>query len=162
MQLELISETDKRLRQTCVKHEIDAATEGLVYDMIAKMQEHDGIGLAAPQLGVMEQLFVIGHKDVGFVVCINPTWAPTTEAKLESFQEGCLSFPDITLNIVRPARIKAKWKSIDGRQWEEELYGYQARCFMHEMDHLDGISMNEHVSPKIWREAVANAEAKKT
>jgi peptide deformylase len=66
------------------------------------------------------------------------------------------------LNIVRPARIKAKWKDADGKPWEEELYGYQARCFMHEMDHLDGVSMSEHVSPKIWREAVANAEAKKT
>ena len=45
---------------------------------------------------------------------------------------------------------------------KKNCFAYQARCFMHEMDHLDGISMSEHVSPKIWREAVANAEAKKT
>ncbi len=143
MQLELISETDKRLRQTCVKHEIDAATEGLVYDMIAKMQEHDGIGLAAPQLGVMEQLFVMGHKDVGFVVCINPIWAPTTEAKLESFQEGCLSFPHLALTIERYNQVHCTFTNLKGETKTQLFNGVWAQAIQHEHDHLMGITFDK-------------------
>ena len=62
MKYKLIDEQDPRLKQRCEPHNITKDTEKLVYDMIVTMQEHDGIGLAAPQVGVMERIFVIGHN----------------------------------------------------------------------------------------------------
>ena len=67
--MELVSENDKILKTVCEEYgEITEETKKLVYDMIVIMQEHDGIGLAAPQVGVSKRLFVVGHKDTGFVV----------------------------------------------------------------------------------------------
>ena len=71
MAYKLIDEQDPRLRQRCEPHNITKETENLVYDMIVTMQEYDGIGLS--QVGVMERVFVMGHKETGFVVCINPS-----------------------------------------------------------------------------------------
>ena len=125
------------------------------------MIKHKGVGLSAPQVGLNMRCFVMGESRDTAIMVINPEIKEYgTVVSIE--HEGCLSFPGITLNIVRPSRIRAQWKDEYGKQFDEELFGYQARCFIHEMDHLNGISMEEHVSPKVWKEAVANAEAKKT
>ena len=87
MKYKLIEENDPRLKQKCEPHVITDKTQELVYDMIITMQEYDGIGLAAPQVGVMERVFVIGHKDTGFVVCINPSWEATQDAEEENFKK---------------------------------------------------------------------------
>ena len=70
MKYKLIAEDDARLKERCTPHTITDKTQELVYDMIITMQEYDGIGLGN-QVGVMERIFVIGHRDTGFVVCIN-------------------------------------------------------------------------------------------
>ena len=71
--------------------------------------------------------------------------------------EGCLSYPGINLQISRPNKITARWLDHQGSDRSFVLDGYSARCFMHEMDHLNGITMDEHVSPRVWKEAMAKA-----
>ena len=172
MELKLVIAPDERL-DTAVTKEWDFdnpqynAVE-LKDAMINVMKKERGLGLSANQVGIMDaRCFVFQNNQANNdyernVLALHPSYEVIEGQPEIGMFEGCLSFPGITLNIVRPARIKAKWKDGTGKQFSDELFGYQARCFMHEMDHLDGVSMNEHVSPKVWKEAVANAEAKKT
>ena len=172
MKLELVIAPDERL-DTAVTKEWDF--DNPQYDakelkdaMIKIMVKNRGIGLSANQVGIMDaRCFVFQNNQANNdydrnVLALQPSYEPIKEHPEVGMFEGCLSFPGITLNIVRPSRIRAQWKDEYGKQFDEELFGYQARCFIHEMDHLNGISMEEHVSPKVWKEAVANAEAKKT
>ena len=158
--LKLIDEQDERLKQVCAKHEIDDATEKLVYDMIVTMQDNDGIGLAAPQLGVMEQIFVIGHKDAGFVVCINPSWVPTTDAKLEKFQEGCLSFPHLALNIERYNQVHCTFTKLKGETQTRLFNGVWAQAIQHEHDHLMGITFDKRAKTSQLSRALAKRREK--
>ena len=114
MKYELISEDDVRLKERCTPHTITDKTQELVYDMIITMQEYDGIGLAAPQVGVMERIFVIGHRDTGFVVCINPSWEATQDAEEESFKEGCLSFPLLEMDVRRYNKVHCTFTNLKG------------------------------------------------
>ena len=153
--LKLIDEQDERLKQVCAKHEIDDATEKLVYDMIVTMQDNDGIGLAAPQLGVMEQIFVIGHKDAGFVVCINPSWEATQDAEEESFKEGCLSFPLLEMDVRRYNKVHCTFTNLKGETQTKLFTGVWAQAIQHESDHLEGITFDERVSESILSRAKA-------
>tara|TARA_B110000285_G_scaffold166383_1_gene185906 strand:+ start:601 stop:1119 length:519 start_codon:yes stop_codon:yes gene_type:complete len=172
MELELVIAPDERL-DTAVTKEWDFDNpqydaKELRASMIGVMKQNRGIGLSANQVGIMDaRCFVFQNNQANNdyernVLALHPSYEIVEDEPEIDMWEGCLSFPGITLQIKRPSRIKAKWKGVDGKEYGDELFGYQARCFMHELDHLDGISMNEHVSPKIWREAVANAEEKKT
>lgn len=109
------------------------------------MKLYAGIGLSANQCGVFERMFVIGHDD--FVrVCINPKIVSVIPEK-EKSKEGCLSFPGMFLNVDRYKSILAGWYDENGNYVEERLDGLTARCFQHELDHLNGIKMTDHVGP---------------
>ena len=138
MKYKLIDEQDPRLKQRCEPHNITKDTEKLVYDMIVTMQEHDGIGLAAPQVGVMERVFVIGHKETGFVVCINPTWKATDDAERETFLEGCLSFPMLEMNVERYNKVHCTFTNLKGETDTRLFTGVWAQAIQHETDHLEG------------------------
>lgn len=125
--------------------------EELEKNMIETMFHSDGIGLAANQVGIKTRVFVMGHQDYpeSAKAFFNPQILANTE-KLEDLEEGCLSFPGIYVNIKRPSAIKARWQNRLG-EWEEGLFeGYNCKCFLHEFDHLEGITFRDRVSQLKW------------
>ena len=116
--------------------EIDAGLVRLVEDMVETMHEARGLGLAAPQVGVQKRLFVYQLEDRDPVAIVNPTIA---ESRGEwEFEEGCLSIPGLYFPIVRPKEIHLTGWDLDGKEISIEADEIEARCFQHELDHLDG------------------------
>ncbi|ASS38063.1 peptide deformylase [Mogibacterium pumilum] len=112
----------------------------LCEDMLETMKEADGVGLAAPQVGVMKRLFVCRPELENFdqeYVMINPEIIET-EGEQES-AEGCLSVPGYIGLLKRPERVKLKAMDLDGEIKEYDFSGFAATCIMHENDHLNGI-----------------------
>ena len=140
--MKLVDKDDKILKTKCDDHTLSADSEILAYDMIVTMQEHDALGLAAPQVGENTRLMVIGHKDTGFVVCINPEWKIVEDSEEEEFLEGCLSFPDLELTITRPNSIIGTFTNLKGDRKSSTFVGVWAQAFQHECDHLDGITFD--------------------
>ncbi len=140
--MKLVDKDDKILKTKCDDHTLSADSEILAYDMIVTMQEHDALGLAAPQVGKNTRLMVIGHKDTGFVVCINPEWKIAEDSEEEEFLEGCLSFPDLELTITRPNSIIGTFTNLSGERKSSTFVGVWAQAFQHECDHLDGITFD--------------------
>jgi peptide deformylase len=123
----------------------------LEQDMIDTMFAHDGIGLAAPQVGINTRMFVMGHKSNPETAqaFFNPVVVATTN-DVDDLEEGCLSFPGIFINIKRPKKIKARWQNSQGEWQESEFDGYNCKCFLHEFDHLEGILFQDRVSSLKW------------
>ena len=140
--MKLVDKDDKILKTKCDDHTLSADSEILAYDMIVTMQEHDALGLAAPQVGENTRLMIIGHKDTGFVVCINPEWKIAEDSEEEEFLEGCLSFPDLELTITRPNSIIGTFTNLKGDRKSSTFVGVWAQAFQHECDHLDGITFD--------------------
>ncbi len=140
--MKLVDKSDKILKTVCEEHIISEESEKLVYDMIVAMQEHDAIGLAAPQVGENTSLMIIGHKDTGFVVCINPEWAIAEDSEDEEFLEGCVSFPGLELKITRPNSIIGTFTNLQGERKSTTFVGVWAQAFQHECDHLNGITFD--------------------
>ena len=117
-----------------------------------------GVGLAANQVGLDAQMFVMTNKYGEKFSIINPTVIAASKEVVEG-EEGCLSFPGVNLYIKRHHKIKAKWYNELGKEVNELLYGYDARCFLHELDHLNGITYDMHVTPMELQKAKEKAEA---
>ena len=119
--------------------------------MLDTMYAHDGIGLAANQVGIKTRVFVMGHKDNpdAGMAFFNPLIVANTD-NIEDLEEGCLSFPGIYVNIKRPKAIKARWQNSSGEWMEGEFDGYNCKCFLHEFDHLEGITYQDRVSQLKW------------
>jgi len=101
-----------------------------------------GIGLAANQVGIDARImlvtFNVGQKkNMKVVPMINPEIIEVSEQKI-SMEEGCLSLPGQLGQVIRPAKIKARWQNAKGNWCEKKLNGWDARIFLHELDHLDG------------------------
>ena len=140
--MKLVDKSDKILKTVCDEHIISEESEKLVYDMIVAMQEHDALGLAAPQVCENTRLMIIGHKDTGFVVCINPEWEVAEDSEDEEFLEGCVSFPGLELTITRPNKIIGTFTDLQGMRKSSSFVGVWAQAFQHECDHLDGITFD--------------------
>lgn len=127
--------------------EIDDAIRELIPSMIETMQKARGIGLAANQVGIGRRFALI--SDTGEAddvrVAINPGVVAMDGAL--AMDEGCLSFPELTGLITRPERITVQYTNIEGETVEEEADGLLARCFLHEIDHLDGILFISKMTP---------------
>jgi peptide deformylase len=129
---------------------VDGALAKLVDDMFVTMYDAPGVGLAAPQVGVQQRFFVYDYDDRPGVI-LNPV---IVESRGESeFTEGCLSVPGLHWDIVRPAEIHVKGHDLDGRELDLELDDYAARVFQHEIDHLEGILLIEHLTDEQRQEA---------
>ncbi|ACB09512.1 peptide deformylase [Thermotoga petrophila RKU-10] len=113
--------------------------------MIETMYHYDGVGLAAPQVGISQRFFVMDVGN-GPVAVINPEILEI-DPETEVAEEGCLSFPEIFVEIERSKRIKVKYQNTRGEYVEEELEGYAARVFQHEFDHLNGVLIIDRISP---------------
>jgi peptide deformylase len=124
-------------------------------DMIETMLANDGIGLSANQVGIRVRMFVMGHRDnpENAQAFFNPIVVKTTDT-VEDLEEGCLSFPGIYVNIKRPTKILTRWQNSKGIWQESEFDGYNCKCFLHELDHLQGIVYQDRVSTLKWALAV--------
>lgn len=133
---------DPRLRQKCAPvTQFDAALKQLADDMFETMYAAPGRGLAGPQVGAMQRIFVM---DTGWkegrpspMVFINPEIRATSGSATGG--EGCLSIPDQPVRIARPAIVQLAWQDLAGRACEGFFEGFAATCVQHERDHLDGI-----------------------
>jgi len=133
----LIKETDPILTQTATAWdwEVDGHAAELGQDMLKTMFKNNGIGLAAPQIGINKRILVMGNPQLSFI-CINPEII--SQQGQAKYIEGCLSFPGLWLHVNRSETIKVKYQDIIGREHEKEFTGLQARVFQHELDHLNG------------------------
>ncbi len=168
---EILEVPDPRLKTistTVEPHEFNDDLRTLVADMFATMYDAPGIGLAAIQVGVAKRVLVIdlqpedpdaepvecahdGHSHTHPAtrnephVFINPVIVDPAD-QLSTYQEGCLSVPEIYADVDRPATCRVRYQDLDGAVHEEALEGMMATCLQHEMDHLEGILFIDHLS----------------
>src|SRR5262252_7201829 len=133
---------DKRLRSVSKPVvEISEDIRTLVSDMFETMYKAPGIGLAAIQVGVPARVVVMDlskrETEAEPKVFINPQIIWSSE-EISTYEEGCLSIPDIHEDVKRPARVKVKYLDLDGKPQEAEAEGLFATCIQHEVDHLNG------------------------
>ena len=154
---------DKKLR---LKSEpvgkVTADIRKLVEDMFETMYEAPGIGLAAIQVGVAKRVVTmdLSKKDgpENPQVFINPEIVWSSE-ELSTYEEGCLSIPDIHEDVERPARVRVKFLDLDGKAHEEEADGLFATCIQHEIDHTNGVLFIDHIS-KLKRDRIVKKFSK--
>ena len=115
-------------------------------EMISLMKLSNGIGLAAQQVGLLKRLFVMRTQDGREFGVFNPIVLEVNNEK-ELGEEGCLSFPDLWLKVERSKSLIAKYLDNTGQERIIQLEGLDARCFLHELDHLDGICFTDGLSP---------------
>ena len=139
---------DKSLRTRC--EDVEAVTDEVKafgQELIDSMNESNGCGLAAPQVGVLIRMFVIAYigddEEGGPIlgeptVCINPTVEVIGDEVWET-DEGCLSIPGVVVPVERPWKVKVSYTNINGELVEEVMSGWRARNFLHENDHLNGV-----------------------
>jgi peptide deformylase len=154
--LDIVLEGDPRLRQKAVKiKRVDAGLRRLAEDMYETMLDAPGIGLAAPQVGVLLRLITVdvpddyeeeGSKGASLVL-INPEIVKATGSQIDP-PEGCLSIPNWIGNVPRAQRIVVKARDLDFREVRVRAEGMVARALQHEIDHLDGILFTDRVVDK--------------
>ena len=136
--LKILKDNDPTLRKKCRKvDEITKRTLTLLDDMVETMRKANGVGLAGPQVGVLRKIVVIEVVEGEVLELINPEIIERSGS--QTGYEGCLSLPGRTGIVTRPDYVKVK--ALD-RNGEEKIYegtGLLARCFCHELDHLDGV-----------------------
>jgi len=153
----IITLPDKRLRRVSEPvGKITADIKKLVEAMFESMYEAPGIGLAAVQLGELKRVVTMDlSKKEGPPnpqVFINPeiVWKSEEQA---TYEEGCLSIPEIHEDVERPARVKLMYLDIEGKQHEVNAEGLFATCIQHEVDHLNGVLFIDHIS-KLKRDRI--------
>lgn len=136
----------------------DESLAKFVKDLFASMRVHDGVGLAAPQVGVLKKIAVVEYEGKSYVL-INPKIID--QKGIQEGEEGCLSFPGIYANVVRPQWVKIETHDLNGNIQTYEGEGYTARAFLHEMDHLSGKLFIDYLS-NLKRNAIKKKAAKHT
>ena len=128
---------------------VDAEVRQLMDDMLETMYAAPGIGLAAPQIGVLKRVIAldIDREDVktGPLFMANPEVIEASDEDA-TYEEGCLSLPEHYSDVVRPARVKVRYLDREGKKQEMACEGLLATCVQHEIDHLDGILFVDHIS----------------
>ncbi len=134
----------------------DHALAIFVDAMFDTMAESDGIGLAAPQVGVLSRLFVVDTRRPGErMVFINPEIIETSQEQ-GSYEEGCLSIPGMYYDIVRPLKIKVQAQDLKGKPFILEADGMLARVIQHEYDHLNGVLFIDRMEEDAREKLVAS------
>ncbi len=143
---EIVKEGYESLSKICKPvTSFDSRLELLVNDMKDTLVKADGLGLAAPQIGVVRRVVIIvdGAADNQLVALINPELVSVSGT--QNANEGCLSVPGVWGKTVRPAVVTVKAQDVKGEWFELTRDGITAVCICHELDHLDGILFREHV-----------------
>jgi len=148
--LPIITAPDPRLKKVSKPVErVDARVQRLMDDMLETMYDAPGIGLAAPQVGVLERVIVVDVAREGEepqpLQMANPEllWLSDDDA---TFEEGCLSVPEHYADVMRPSAIRVRYIDRENEIREREADGLLATCIQHEMDHLEGILFLDHIS----------------
>lgn len=148
--LPIITAPDPLLKRVCKPVEIvEKRVRQLTDDMLETMYNAPGIGLAAPQVGVLERVIVVDVAREGETpqphCLINPEilWASDQD---NNHEEGCLSLPEQYADVVRPAAVQIGYLDREGEMRKLDANGLLATCIQHEMDHLDGILFVDHIS----------------
>lgn len=118
----------------------------LAQELFRLMIKENGIGLAANQTGINLSMFVMLINDKPYH-CFNPKIIETGTDNV-SYNEGCLSFPNERCEIIRPDKIQVKYHNAYGAETIEWLDGLASRCFQHEFDHLNGLTMHDRITPR--------------
>jgi peptide deformylase len=141
---------DKVLRQRAEEiTDFDDGLRDFVQDLVHTMYERDGVGLAAPQVGVSKRVFVMDphwNEDPGErepLVVINPVLEEPSGSSVN--EEGCISVPGVYADVTRPSRIRLRFRSLDNEEQALELDGYAAIVAQHEFDHLNGVLFTDHL-----------------
>ncbi len=148
--LSIITAPDPRLKKKSKPvASVDAAVRQLMDDMIETMYAAPGIGLAAPQVGVLSRVIVldIDREDVktGPLFLANPEIVEASDEDV-TYEEGCLSVPEYYSDVARPAKVRVRYLDRDGKKQEMACEGLLATCVQHEIDHLDGVLFIDHIS----------------
>jgi peptide deformylase len=117
----------------------------LVARLKMTMKLYNGIGLSANQCGIFQRVFVIGTEHFQ-IACINPKVVAQSE-ELSKDNEGCLSFPGMFMKIDRPTWVDAEFYDETGALKQIRLEGLTAKCYLHELDHMNGVKFIEHAGP---------------
>jgi len=143
----LVPETDPILKEVLPEFDFnnkETTAIGLASALVETCKQHKGYGLSANQCGFKHRVFVMGHGEE-YVAFFNPKIIKT-RGEIH-MAEGCLSFPFLGLHITRPAEIDVEYQDYNGVIRYQTFTGISARCFQHELDHLNGIVYTERVKP---------------
>lgn len=147
---DILIHPDPRLKKPCEPiAEVSAELTQLAADMLETMYDAPGIGLAAPQIGVMRRMIVMDCIKDGPpepMVLLNPEVIWSCE-DLSTYEEGCLSIPDQYADVKRPASVKVRWMDLSGEIQERQFDGLWATCVQHEIDHLNGKLFIDYLGP---------------
>jgi peptide deformylase len=157
--LPLLSELHPMLKMALEEYKTplpNTPMDTLIARMKMTMKLYGGIGLSANQVGVMHRMFVMGTDDF-FVACINPKVIEQSK-ETEVSIEGCLSFPGLQLKVERPKWVIAEYTDAEGQVQQTKFEGITARCYLHELDHMNGICYTSHVKPVALQMARQKAE----
>jgi peptide deformylase len=114
-------------------------------EMLVLMKQSNGIGLAANQVGLLSRVFVMQTQDGREFGLFNPVVKFESEV-LEDREEGCLSFPDLWIDVKRPVAIDVEYLDKNGKECKMSFVGQDARVFLHELDHLNGVCFTDKIS----------------
>ena len=161
----ILTAPDPRLKKKSLPvASVDADVRQLMDDMLETMYAAPGIGLAASQVDVLKRVIVldIEREDTktGPLFMANPEIVEASDDDA-TYEEGCLSVPDIYDEVERPARVRLRYLNYHGELIEEEAEGVFAVCIQHEMDHLDGVLFIDHLSRLKRERAVAKVKKAK-
>ena len=148
----IVFHPDVRLKKKSV--EVANITDALIKlaeDMMETMYDAPGIGLAAPQIGVLERLIVMDcakkeDEEPDPIIMVNPTIIASSEEN-SVYEEGCLSIPEHFAEITRPEFVQVEWIDLGGKQHSEEFNGLKSTCLQHEIDHLNGKLFIDYLGP---------------
>ena len=163
MAIRIIRENgDEILRKKSRKVEvIDEKIKTLVDDMLETMYKYNGVGLAAPQVGILKRVVVIDlYDNNGPLVLINPEIIK--EKGEQEVDEGCLSFPNQFAKIIRPAEVTVKFQDLDGKEVKLKTKELLAQAVSHEVDHLEGILFVDKIIPGTLEVVTNNEESANT
>ena len=153
---------DPRLKKTCAPvADLSDELRKLAADMLETMYDAPGIGLAAPQIGVLDRLIVmdcIKEGDPEPVIMFNPEILASSE-DTNVYEEGCLSIPDQYAEVTRPAEVRVGWIDENGNPQEKDFDGLWATCVQHEIDHLNGKLFIDYLGP-MKRQTMTRKSAK--
>jgi len=132
----------------------DDTLRNQVARMAGLMSDSLGVGLAAPQLGISQRVFVyrVG-RDAPVLALVNPE-VEWTSGDEEAFEEGCLSIPGVTVDVDRPVHVRVRARDEEGEERLVEASGLEARVIQHEIDHLDGVLILDRTTKEQRREAI--------
>lgn len=139
----IVLHPDPRLKKVCTAvSDSSDRLRTLAKDMLETMYDAPGIGLAAPQIGVMDRVIVMDcEKDETAprapLVMLNPEIIASSD-ETNVYEEGCLSIPDHFAEVTRPKLVQVRWMDVDGAEQSQEFDGLWATCVQHEIDHLNG------------------------